>query len=315
MRTSFSARVVFAILMASVTGTASPGQSSQSAPRQSPFAGDGPIAISMANEGDAVVLQLKGRVSSFNVERWTSDGTLYVVPSDYDASDMIVAPTARGQFVCLLVNTNKPSERRRNFVLQLLQGKQTWTYLPVAGSYVGLGVDAGRGVAYVTNATASTVSRVRLGEEKQTISEVAAFPDAERIGAIAVDSAAQRLFVADSDGHRIWIYGLETARTQSIVAEEFSEIRALIWDDRRKRLYVADAGSEAVWSVDPAGGAPTLLIRDHRFRQPSGVALVTPDLLAVTDELSGSVWSVGLNDRQIRRTAVLSAKQGRDRQN
>ena len=70
------------------------GYAQPSAPRQQQqFAvyGNGPVAVAMRNETEAVILQLKGRVSTFNVRRWAPGETLYSVPGDFDATDMSAA--------------------------------------------------------------------------------------------------------------------------------------------------------------------------------------------------------------------------------
>jgi DNA-binding beta-propeller fold protein YncE len=310
MTAKYISSVVLTILLAGVAGRVGLGQpasrpSSQIRQQQlSPFAGDGPVAIAMRNDAEAAVLQLKGRVSSFNAQRWIPGGTIYSVPRGFDATDL--AATSKGD-ICLLLNGQSLTERG-SFVLQVTAGQEVWISLRERGVYTGLAIDQTRGFAYAANSTTNTVSRLRLGQEKQAVARVVTLYDAERIGAIAIDPVTQRLFIGDSDGHRIFVRDLNTGRTASVRADSLSEIRAMTWDARRGRLYVADSGSEGIWSVDPQGGGPPLLlVRDNRFRQPSGLTLVSPDLLAVSDETTGAIWSLSVPDRAVRQTVTLSA--------
>jgi WD40 repeat protein len=279
-----------------------------SAPRQqqqqSLVYGNGPVALAMRNESEAVILQLKGRLSTFNVRRWMPGETLYSVPGDFDATDMTAASSGSRQFVCLVLDSHG-SGSGKNFILQLVNGREVWSWLNVKGVYTGVAIDAAQGFVYTSNSTTNGVYRLRLGEEKQTATLVVTFYEASRIGAIAVDPQGQRLFVADYDGRRIFVSDMKGGRIRTILAPELSEIRALAWDGRRRRLYIADSGSEGIWSV-PDDGSPQLLLRDRRFRQPSGLAIAGEDALIVADESSGSVFSVGTADGVVRQVAALS---------
>jgi len=268
--------------------------------------GNGPVALAMRNASEAVILQLKGRVSAFDVRRWTTGETLFSVPDDFDATDLSAASWGSRQVVCLMLDSHSAASER-NFVLQLVDRREVWSWLDVRGVYTAVAIDAARGFVYAGNSTTNSVFRLRLGEEKQTAVRMVTFPGASRIGAMAVDPQGHRLFVADYDGGRIFVWDMEGGRTRTIAAPELSEIRALAWDGRNRRLYIADSGTEGVWSVPDDGGRPRLLLRDGRFRQPSGLAMAADDALAVTDESSGAVFSVGTADGVVRQVATLSA--------
>lgn len=284
------------------------GYAQPSAPRQQQqFAvyGNGPVAVAMRNDTEAVILQLKGRVSTFNVGRWTPGETLYSVPGDFDATDMSAASWGSRQVVCLVLDSHG-SASEKNFILQLVNGREVWSWLNVKGVYTAVAIDGAEGFVYTSNSTTNGLFRLRLGEEKQTAALMTTFYGASRIGAIAVDPAGQRVFVADYDGGRIYVWEMKSRRTRTIAAPELSEIRALAWDGRRGRLYIAESGSEGIWSVSEDGGKPQLLLRDRRFRQPSGLALAGADALIVADESSGSVFSVGVGDGIVRQVAAVS---------
>jgi WD40 repeat protein len=284
------------------------GYAQPSAPRQQQqFAvyGNGPVALAMRSESEAVVLQLRGRVSAFDVRRWMPGQTLYSVPGDFDATDMSAASWGSRQVMCLVLDSHG-STSEKNFILQLVNGREVWSWLNVKGVYTAVGIDGAEGFVYTSNSTTNGLFRLRIGEEKQTAALVATFYGASRIGAIAVDPPGQRVFVADYDGGRIFVWEMKSRRTRTISTPELSEIRALAWDGRRGRLYIADSGSEGIWSVPEDGGKPQLLLRDRRFRQPSGLAMAGADALIVADESSGSVFSVGAADGVVRQVAALS---------
>jgi hypothetical protein len=286
------------------------GYAQPSAPRQQQqqFAvyGNGPVAVAMRNGSEAVILQLKGRLSTFNVGRWIPGETLYSVPGDFDATDMSAASWGSRQVVCMVLDSHS-STAQKHFILQLINGREVWSLLNVKGVYTAVAIDGVEGFVYTSNSTTNGLFRLRLGEEKQTPALVNTFYGASRIGAIAVDSPGQRVFVADYDGARIFVWEMKSRRTRTISTPELSEIRALAWDGRRGRLYVADSGTEGVWSVPADGGKPQLLLRDRRFRQPSGLAVASEDALIVADESSGSVFSVGVTDGAVRHVTALSA--------
>jgi WD40 repeat protein len=248
---------------------------------------------------------LRGRLSTFNVRRWTPGETLYSVPGDFDATDMSAASSGSRQFVCLVLDSHG-SASEKNFILQLVNGREVWSWLNVKGVYTAVAIDAAHGFVYTSNSTTNGLFRLRLGEEKQTATLVATFHEASRIGALAVDPQGQRLFVADYDGGRIFVWDMKGGRPRTIATPELSEIRALAWDGSRRRLSIADSGSEAVWSLSDDGGKPQLLMRDRRFRQPSGLAVANEDELIVADESSGSVFSVGVTDSVVKHVTVLS---------
>jgi DNA-binding beta-propeller fold protein YncE len=272
--------------------------------RQPTVSRNGPVAVAMRTDSEAVILQLKGRVSTFDVHRWIPGSTLYSVPGEFDATDMSAATIGSRQFVCLVLD-NHGSPSQKNFVLQLVNGQQIWSWLSVKGVYTAVAIDPIQGFVYTSNSTTNGVFRLRLGQQKQSAQLAVTFPEARRIGAIAVDPEGQRLFVADYDGRRIFVWPVKGGRPRSILVPELSEIRALAWDTRRRRLYIADSGSEGIWSVADDGNKAELLVRDRRFRQPSGVAVGIQDSLIVTDESSGSVVSVGVTDGAIRQIAQL----------
>jgi len=263
----------------------------------------GPVAISAANLNEAVVLQLGGRVSTFDLKTWTPGSMLYEVPRDFDAVDMSAAIISSGRVICLVVNGHVSGQ---SFVLQLLSGHEVWTWLNVKGVYTGVAIDPAHGFAYAANSTTNAIFRIRLGEEKQTPEKTATFYQGQRIGPIALDVTGQRLFAADSDGRQIFVRDLEHARTRAIQTSDLGEMRALTWDPSRSVLYVVDSGNEGIWRVALDSLNPQLLMRDSRFREPSGLTMGPQDLLIATDERSGFVFSLSPADRSIRQVARVS---------
>lgn len=266
----------------------------------------GPIAISMKNAREALVLQSDGRVLSMETSR---RGVVerYRVPLRFQAMDLAVAGYDGGPEFCVTVNGRTGKEG--SFLLQVMPDKrEVWTHLGGAGLLVGVAVDAARRVAYVTKPFENTVYRVPLGEEKARPVEVATFALADRIGPAALDAGRQRLFVADMDGSSLFIVALATGSVQRVALSKVSEVRGLAWSASSETLYLADSGREAVWAVDIArNGRPSQAFKDTRFGDPSGLAMASDNTLWLVDEEARTAFQLALTDRRVLSSISLAA--------
>jgi 6-phosphogluconolactonase (cycloisomerase 2 family) len=286
-----------------------PSRVAAQAARQTSAAGRGPVAIGMRGASEAVILHLDGRVRALDTGRWAVGSTIFQVPSKFQATDMTAGVGPTGAVMCLIVN-GRFGTTDGSFLLQVLNGHETWSWLPVKGVYVGVAMDPKRGVAYASNSSTNEIFQVRLAQEKGATTEVLKIRNAERLGPIAIDTANQRLFAVDTGSARVFVIDLNEKTAKTIDAVGLEEARALAWDPATRRLYVADSGSETISSIDIDGAntKPQTLLRDPKFRQPSGLVVGSAGSLLATDESAAAVLQVLMSSGTVQHVVSLSDK-------
>ena len=262
----------------------------------------GPIALALKATQELLILQTDGRVFSLDARREVVR-EIYRVPAKYQPMDLSIGYRG-GPDYCVTLNSRVGSG---SFLLQLLpDNRQVWTNLAQRGLVVGVVIDARRRSAYVTQAFDNVVHRLPLGEEKARPFEIVSLPQASRIGALALDSVKQRLFVADLDGSDIFVVNLGSGAVQRVPLKDVSDPRALAWSPATDRLYVADAGHRTVWAVDVSGGnSQTEAFSDKRIYEPSALA-VADRTLWVADKRSRRLFEVALADRAVTRVVPVA---------
>jgi DNA-binding beta-propeller fold protein YncE len=168
--------------------------------------------------------------------------------------------------------------------------------------YVGLALEAARGVVYAANSTTNEVYAVTIGNQNVAPRRLASIPAAVRLGALAIAPAARRLYVADMGAARIYTIELATGEVRAVdVGVE--EIRAMSWDGPRKRLFIADSGHETILVIDPNARAPKVerVVSDKRLRDPAGVAVAPDGTVWVADEAGRSIFQLSADARSISR--------------
>src|SRR5687767_7034685 len=89
----------------------------------------GPIAISMRQASEAMVLQADGRVFALDTARGAIGSQFYRVPSGYQAVDLSAGTVPAGPIVCFTLNKSS-SKDYGSYVLQVLANrKETWNLL------------------------------------------------------------------------------------------------------------------------------------------------------------------------------------------
>jgi hypothetical protein len=265
--------------------------------------GSGPIAVSARGGSDAVVLQADGGAYALNMATGAIGAQTYRVPSGYHAVDAVAGTVAGGPVTCFSVNS-RSSKGPQSFVLQIMPDrKEVWTFLPVAGVYVGLAIEPARGLVYVSNSTTNEIYAVTIGDQRVRPARVAVVGDAGRLGAMAIALATRRLYVSDMGAPRVYTIELATRSVKRVNVPGVEEVRAMAWDAQTKRLFIADSGHETVWVVDPNAPAPRTerVISDKRLRDPAGIAVATDGTLWVADEASRTLFQVSAGSRSILR--------------
>jgi DNA-binding beta-propeller fold protein YncE len=241
-------------------------------------------AISMRGPGEGVVLQSDGRVLSFNEKGPSQSQQIYQVPSRYSAIDLAAGIWNQRSVLCLSLNGRKTSGLTGHLLQVFQGGQQVWVELPSSGVYVGVALDARAGVTYVGNSSNNIVYRVKLGQEKGAVTELTTLGKAQRIGAMALDSAGQRLFVSEMSSGELHVISLTNPRSAvRLDLPGIEEIRAIAWNPTSQRLYVADSGKEALWIVTPSQASATVQrFGSVSFNEPSGLTVGS----------DGTVWAV-----------------------
>jgi DNA-binding beta-propeller fold protein YncE len=295
--------LALALLVVSGTFAALPVPVPQSAQASGASTASGPIAISMLTNAEAIVLDADGRVTALDVVEGVVGAETYRVPPAFEALDAAAAMSPNGPVMSFTVN--RRGSDSSSFVLQVMRDKrEVWLSLPMKGLYVGIAMDPVSGVAYVTNASLNAVYRVPLGSEKAVVTEVATLAQAQRAGALALDTVGRRLFVADMDKALLHIVSLDgTKGNRSIPLGKIEEVRAVAWSSRDRRVYLADAAQETVWSLEPDAAAPQLqpTFKDKRFKEPAGLTVAADGTLWMVDEGARSAFQLSLGDRRILR--------------
>ena len=272
----------------------------------------GLVAISMRGPDNAVVMQADGRVLAFDTARGVIVGEVYRVPRAFNAVDLAAGTWSGRSIICFSVNRQSVSERG-GFLLQVFPNKtEIWAQLPTNGVYVGVALDAQKGVVYVGNSSNNVVYRVRLGHEKGAVSEVTTLGRAERIGAMAVDEAGEQLFISDMSLGELYVVALaQPHAVKSIPLPEVKEVRAVAWSPRDGRVYLADSGQETVWSVGvpPAPAQLKRLPSDAALRAPAGLTAAADGTLWLVDGRTRTAFQLSPETlRIVRRVSWSTAR-------
>jgi len=269
--------------------------------------GSGPVALSMRQGGDAIVLQADGRAYALNMTTGAIGAQTYRVPVGYQAVDAVAGVVRGSQVTCFSLNS-RSSKESRSFVLQIMPDKlEVWTWLRVPGVYIGLALEAARGLVYVSNSSTNEVFAVTIGDQNARPVRVATIPDAVRLGAMAIAPATRRLYVSDMGAPRIYTIELNTSAVRAVNVP-VEEARAMAWDGKTKQLFIADSGHETVWVVDPNAKAPKLerVVGDKRLRDPAGLTVASDGTLWVADEAARALFQVSVLTKSITRTVRWS---------
>jgi DNA-binding beta-propeller fold protein YncE len=174
---------------------------------------------------------------------------------------------------------------------------------PCAGCLRRPGARAGTRAIYVSNSTTNEVFGVAVGDQNARVGRIAAIPDAERLGAMAIALATRRLYVADMGAPQLFTIDLGSRAVRTVNLPGVGEVRGMVWHAQTKRLYIADSGSETVWVVDPNAPAPKAerVVTDKRLRDPAGVTVAPDGTIWVADESARAVFQISGTTRSIAR--------------
>jgi DNA-binding beta-propeller fold protein YncE len=175
------------------------------------------------------------------------------------------------------------------------------------GVYIGLAINPADGHIYVSNSTTNEVFEVPVGVANPRQVLVAAPARAVRLGAMAIDPVARRLYVADVGVPVIYAIDL-ASRSVRRLNVPVGDVRALAWGEAARRLYVADSGQEAVWVVDPNAPKPAAnrFVQDPRIRVPAGITVAPDRSVWIADEAAHALFQVSADSRTIIRVVPWS---------
>jgi len=275
--------------------------------RERRIMGPAPIAISMRQGMEAVVLQADGAAYAVDLKTGEIGELIYRVPPAYQAADTAAGAMGGGVVTCFSLSA-RTSWEAGAFVLQVMPDRrEVWTWMQSPGVYIGLAVNPADGQIYVSNSTTNEVFAVPVGEEKVRPNRIAAPAGAMRLGAMAIDPVARRLYVADTDAPVIYAIDLASRAVRRLTVP-VGDLRALAWGEAARRLYVADSGREAVWVVDPNApkAAADRFVQDPRIRVPAGITVAPDRSVWIADEAARALFQVSPDTRAVIRVVPWS---------
>lgn len=183
------------------------------------------------------------------------------------------------------------------------QGRELrrWT---VPGEFpTGLALDYPNKLLYITTLGNASIYRVDLnqpgGGRATFLQEVRG---ASRLGAAAMDSTAQKLYVADVFSGTVYVVSLAT-RTSSVLISGMGQPSALAIARGGRALYVADAEHRCIWTVRLLGpGAPvrSRFAPATPLRRPYGLSVGSHGTVWVGDRGPIPVFAIAPNGTQLR---------------
>jgi sugar lactone lactonase YvrE len=176
---------------------------------------------------------------------------------------------------------------------------QRWV-LPI--SYPsGIALDYSRGILYISTLLDVSIYQVGLndkgGRKPVYIMQV---PSATRLGALAVDEAGGRLFVADPFSGTIYAVSLAT-RQSSLLVSELGEPSALALGPGANVLYVADRAHRCVWAV-PLNQGPPHPVRfwsSKELKEPLGLVVSSNGRVWIGDSSAKAIFGVTANGQTV----------------
>jgi len=237
-----------------------------------------------------IVLLTNGQVVSFDAATGAIGRRLFQVPLTHQALEAVAWEHRGAPLLCLPVY-RRGGNTRESWLLQRSAEKEIWTWLPSRGLYVGVGVDAARGVAYVANATTYEVFAVDLDRPGAEPRYVASIRGASQLGAAAFDPVGRELFVADADLPHVYGLSVDTGVVREAASLDGAELRALAVGVTGRQLLMADAGHEAVWALPLAAeGGVTRFSGITQLKDPTGIAVDSGGRVWVADAGTSSVF-------------------------
>jgi DNA-binding beta-propeller fold protein YncE len=236
-----------------------------------------------------VVLLSDGQLVAFDPITGAIGRRLYQVPFTHRALEAVAWNDAGQWMVCLPVFLQS-GDSGRSWLLQQGGDRQFWTWLPTRGLYVGVGIDAARGVGYVANAGTREIFALPLSRRGAQTRYVGSVAQAGQLGATAFDPERRELFVSDADTAAVYALSVDSGTVRDAGAVRGGEIRAVAIDAARRRLLIADASQEAVWSLPLDGGAVARYSALPQFKDPTGVSVAPDGRVWVADAGAATVF-------------------------
>ena len=256
-----------------------------------------PIALGFISPGKLIVLSEDGQLWSVSTQSGkVPKMRIGQISTELTATDLGVASDGDWSRIIITSSLTTSSPGRTFLDEYSAPGRKVRTTSgPPNGYFSGVAIDSAKKLAYVVNASESSIESVRLTSNAQPlpnaqltrVSKIRENVGKETItlGPLALDSRGQRLFVADSFNGKVYQVSL-TTNNVDVFADGLGEPRALIVDAQTRRLLVADAARKAVWSFPLDGRTPHP--RPTRPFCPA-MRLMEPSALAI--DQNGDVWT------------------------
>ena len=253
-----------------------------------------PVSIAIPSGRSGYVLQSDGQVISFDLESPANRNLVFELGSQYVVTDLAATNSGGNVLLCVSV-LQKVGNTYRGWIVQYLNGRTIWSWLPTSGIYGGVTVHHKNKRVYAVNSSTTEIISVSL--EQNDAHYVGSLAGAARPGPLVVNEDGSALIVGDLANGHLYRFDIVTGRSQLITTTfDRGEIRAIARASQAAVFYVADAARETVWYGKIAGGifATHAPLRSPEFEDPSGIAV----------DAGGSVW---VTDAKARRLFVFGS--------
>jgi DNA-binding beta-propeller fold protein YncE len=163
----------------------------------------------------------------------------------------------------------------------------------IAHVITGIAIDQSRDTIYFTSGDSPEIYALST-QSKSAPHFVCEVNGAVHLGAIAVDGAGQKAYVADIDAGTVYAVDLQSHHSEPIASISKPQAFALSADG--SQLFVADAAKKRLVAINlKAPQQAPRILTPTGLQSPSGLAWVDATHLAVTDQQTGAVLVVDLS--------------------
>src|SRR5271157_3000241 len=249
----------------------------------------GPVAISALPSGTLAVLGGRGRLSLID----TNSGRVTLLKDTlgyFSPADM--AAVRLGNTDSIFIALYNTVQRQGVLARYSLTGDQiqAWNARAI---FAGVAIDPVRHTVYVGDAVTGEISSLSLDGKSASPSFLVEVSGVTRLGPLAVDTAGQRLFVADVGQGTIYVVD-PGSRKSHLLASGMGEPAARSYDGDQQRLYVADASRHCIWQIAMNSPKPktSILSSAPELREPRGITVDAQHTVWVADHAALAVFKL-----------------------